>query len=75
MNREFCELYDSLALHAGDYPQYFDQGLEEFEIMFHIEADYGVRQYTDHYYNALTGEYLTVQASGYSHPMYPWWKE
>ena len=75
MNREFCELYDSLVLHAGDYPQYFDQGLEGFEISFHIEADYGVRELTDHYYNARTGEHLTRQQSGYSHPMYPWWNE
>lgn len=75
VNREFCDLYDSLVLRAGDYPQYFDQGLEELDIIFRIEADYGIRQNTDHYYNALTGEYLTRQQSSYSNPMYPWWKE
>lgn len=75
VNREFCELYDSLILHAEDYPQYFDQGLEEFEIKFRIEVDYDIREYTDHYYNARIGEYLTRQRSGYSNPMYPWWKE
>lgn len=74
-NREFCELYDSLVLHAGDHPQYFDQGLEGVEIKFRIEVDYGIREYTDHYYNARTGEHLTRQQSGYSNPVYPWWKE
>lgn len=75
VNREFCELYDSLVLHAEDYPQYFDQGLEGFEITFRIEVDYGVRELTDHYFNAFTGEHLTRPQSSYSHPMYPWWKE
>ena len=70
-NREFWELYDSLVLHAEDYPQYFDQGLEGFDISFRIEVDYGIRQNTDHYYNARTGEHLTRQQSSYSNPMYP----
>ena len=74
-NPEFWVLYDSIALHAGDYPQYFSRGLEDNEIRYLIGVDYGVWEYTEHYYNALTGEHREQPSRSGIGPLPLWWKE
>ena len=74
-NPEFWELYDSIVLHAENYPQYFSWGLDDSEIKYYVGVDYGVWEYTDHYYNALTGEHLEHPSRSGSGLLPLWWKE
>lgn len=74
-NPEFWALYDSIALQAEDYPQYFSWGLNDNEIRYYIGVDYGVWEYTEHYYNAFTGEYREHYSRSSIGPLPLWWKE
>lgn len=66
VNRNFAAHYDAMAAHPEDYPQYFAQGWDQYDIIGHVEADLQLKMFTDHYYNAQTGEYLRQPSSGYS---------
>ena len=77
-NREFYEL---LVEKAAD-PQWYETHFGNPEIELHkcigsVESEYQCWQRIDHYYNALTDTYRTVETGVFNEMQvfYPWWEE